>query len=763
MSLRRSSLGPSWQCLGLALGALASVVGVGCAGGRSPAASAQSSPPGVLPLTRVRLYESGVGYFERQGRLEPGKTTLPVPSGHLDDALTTLVLLETDDQARSATGVTFASRLSPAVARARAGLPANQETPLSYDRLLVALRGESVVLRYQDNPASKGLENARSLTARVIDVVAVESNHPSYDHGLLARPITKQDEQVREEPSQIHILLLSESGELLRIDATQVRAVQPLNEMVAQNLNAAMSAHLSTRSNQRQFLEVTGGASAVPRDVALAYLAEAPVWRASYRLRVGAAVSNTTSRLQAWALLHNDTDEMWSHVDVELVLGRPTSFMYPLTAPRYERRELETPEQELSSVAQLSTTTPDALWGDFSDYEGEAFSRVGGEGVGGIGGSGFGSGHGSLGGSHRASSVGHGASRDNVPSELIWVGDLALNAKRVKTPQEANPVFKLEAPIDLAPQHSAMVPFLDVELDAMPVVWFSGMNASAERAVGLNNTTNHTLPAGPMVVYGTGSFLGEAMLQTLQPGGRQFARIGSESDLTITAGATRRESTVEHVDFRDGQLRVHRRETGTTELGFQNQTGRVQRAYVALDVVRNGSVAGADDLDYETTSETPLGVFSVSPGAQNDRSLVTVQALMTGTSLDELERHALDELIQTAALPQRERDVLTKAVPAFDARRVNTVAQAEVQQAIDDLKEEIGQSRSDLHDLAAEEAGAVHQSLMQRIFDKEDRLAKLTAELRRKVEEGERLTAALETVLSEFERFREELLVARRR
>lgn len=734
-----------------------------CAGGHTPAASAQSSPAGVLPLTHVRLYESGVGYFERKGRLEPGKTILPVPSGHLDDALTTLVLLSTDDQARSATGVTFASRLSPAVARARAGLPANQETPLSYDRLLVALRGESVVLRYQDNPLTKGLENARSLTARVIDVVAVESNHPSYDHGLLARPVPKPDEELPEEPSQIHILLLSESGELLRVDATQVRAVQPLNEMVAQNLNAAMSAHLSTRSNQRQFLEVTGGASGVPRDVALAYLAEAPVWRASYRLRVGAAATNATSRLQAWALLHNDTDETWNRVAVDLVLGRPTSFMYPLTAPRYERRELETPEQELSSVAQLSTTTPDALWGDFSDYDGEPFSRVGGEGVGGLGGAGFGSGHGSLGGSHRASSVGHGAARENTPSELIWVGDLALNAKRVKSPQEANPVFHLEAPIDLAPQHSAMVPFLDVELDAMPVVWFSGLNASAERAVGLNNTTNHTLPAGPMVVYGTGSFLGEAMLQTLQPGGRQFARIGSESDLTITAGATRRESAVEHVDFRDGRLRVHRRETATTELGFHNQTGRVQRAYVALDVVRNGSVAGADDLDYETTSETPLGVFSVSVGGQNERSLVTVQALMTGTPLDELERHALDELIQTTALPQRERDVLTKAVPAFDAYRANMVAQAENQQAIDDLKEEIGQSRSDLHDLAAEEAGAVHQSLMQRIFDKEDRLAKLTAEARRKVEEGQRLMAALETVLSEFERFREELLVAKRR
>ena len=45
----------------------------------------------TLPLTRVRLYETGVGYFERSGAVPVGETSLPVPAGHLDDALKTLV------------------------------------------------------------------------------------------------------------------------------------------------------------------------------------------------------------------------------------------------------------------------------------------------------------------------------------------------------------------------------------------------------------------------------------------------------------------------------------------------------------------------------------------------------------------------------------------------------------------------------------------------------------------------------------------------
>ena len=69
----------------------------------------------TLPLTKLRLYETGVGYYERSGQLGgPSGAAVPVPSGHLDDALKSLVVLGEDGQVRS---VAFDSRQSPAVAR----------------------------------------------------------------------------------------------------------------------------------------------------------------------------------------------------------------------------------------------------------------------------------------------------------------------------------------------------------------------------------------------------------------------------------------------------------------------------------------------------------------------------------------------------------------------------------------------------------------------------------------------------------------------
>lgn len=140
-----------------------------------PNEAAQAREGHTLPLKRVRLYASGVGYFERRGRLEGEADVLPVPSSHLDDALKSLVLLTPGAGLES---ISFASRLSPAVARARAGLPAEEAQVLSHDRLLVSLRGERVEVRaHGERVRVRG-------RGRVVEVVAVGPSHPSYVQAL---------------------------------------------------------------------------------------------------------------------------------------------------------------------------------------------------------------------------------------------------------------------------------------------------------------------------------------------------------------------------------------------------------------------------------------------------------------------------------------------------------------------------------------------------------------------------------------------------
>src|SRR5690606_9849647 len=122
----------------------------------------------------------------------------------------------------------------------------------------------------------------KTVRGRVIDVVAVQPSHPSYDHGLPNQRLA-EGESVPEATERLQVLLLTDDGGIVRLDASELVFVRVLDELVSRRLNAALSARLATRPNQHQLLRLTGSERA-PADVRLAYLAEAPTWRASYRL-----------------------------------------------------------------------------------------------------------------------------------------------------------------------------------------------------------------------------------------------------------------------------------------------------------------------------------------------------------------------------------------------------------------------------------------------------------------------------------------------
>lgn len=67
------------------------LVGIGCATSATP-----------VQLRRVVLYQNGVGYFEREGRVENGRVALRLAPHEVDDVLTTLTVVERGDAARQA-------------------------------------------------------------------------------------------------------------------------------------------------------------------------------------------------------------------------------------------------------------------------------------------------------------------------------------------------------------------------------------------------------------------------------------------------------------------------------------------------------------------------------------------------------------------------------------------------------------------------------------------------------------------------------------
>lgn len=83
-------------------------------------------------------------------------------------------------------------------------------------------------------------------------------------------------------------------------------------------------------------LDIVLGAAGA-HDLLVAYSVPTPVWKATYRLVLGAANAQK-ALLQGWALINNASGEDWRDVRLTLATGAPMTFAMKLRAPRFLAR-----------------------------------------------------------------------------------------------------------------------------------------------------------------------------------------------------------------------------------------------------------------------------------------------------------------------------------------------------------------------------------------------------------------------------------------
>lgn len=695
------------------------------------AAHAQERAPTTLPLRTVRLYEVGLGYYERTGRLgKAADLALPVPASHLDDALKTLVVLG-DGGKTSVAGIEFASSIAPDMGRALAGLPAGDDT-ITYVTLLKSLQGASVELKTE----------RETLRGRLVDIV---------DPSRTDMPECAVDEQkamgvTGGAPSKtaaaslapcsvvrpMTLLLLGERGEIRRLRSTDVASIRPLDPGFATRMGSGLDAASTQRASAQKKLRVLASSTS---DITLGYVAESPVWRSSYRLLFDGHDAGT---LQGWALVHNDTDEDWKQVRMELVNGQPTSFLFPLAAPRYTRRGLVTPETELSTVPQLLGRTVDSMWGGmWGDQIGDSFG-AGGLGLSGIGegggGSGSGVGLGSIG------TVGHGAGSAQA-STALSVGNLASIAPAAGVESGVLFRYTLPSPIDLRAHGSALVPFLQRSISARRIAHFERSGAPAHSAVRVTNTTGQTLPAGTIAFFADGGFAGEATLDRMTPDEHRIVAFGADLDVELTTVKATQRDEARLLVFENDAIVEHFVRVHNVDHKIINKSSSGRSVFLRIDYVTNSSVAGADALDFDKAAGKALAIFTVGAKTEVDRRLHVEEGLHRRHPVGELTPKRLAALAAETKLHPDQRGLLRLAAErmqeAQQRRDAITRAQAEVAEVEEDLR------RLRAHLSAARQGGGDAEPFVERVLAGEDRLRALrTRVVGLKAERDERAAAA---------------------
>ncbi|MDI1285030.1 MAG: DUF4139 domain-containing protein [Reyranella sp.] len=258
-----------------------------------------------LALKRVMLSSGGMGYFEYEATVDGDATLkLTVSLPQVDDVLKSLVVY---DDKGGVGGLSLPGR--EPLAQAFKDLPFDQESLGSPSQLLATLKGAQVTVG-----------GSRSVSGRIVSVQE-ETVALGSDKGTTTRT---------------RVTLFTDRG-LQQFILEDAENLQFADAALRDKVGQALIAIQGNRAKDARTIELsTRGAG--KRTVRVAYIVEAPVWKASYRLTLGADPTAARSALQGWATIENLSGQDWKDVELTLVSGRPVAFRQALYDAYYVTR-----------------------------------------------------------------------------------------------------------------------------------------------------------------------------------------------------------------------------------------------------------------------------------------------------------------------------------------------------------------------------------------------------------------------------------------
>ena len=492
-----------------------------------------------LPLKKVALFSSGVGFFERQGEVTGSASVrLPFPSEDVSDALKSLTII---DPACAMPSVTYpAEDTLPATL---GGLKPDLTSNPGLAALLNAVRGA----RLEVTCASG------TLTGRILGV----EEHQ-------ARPISAQQKPKWDGDSEGYSAYLSlyDSGTVQLVDAATILSYRLLDQDVSSDMERALDVLFGAATSKLRNLEVHLPADAT-REVRLSYVTSAPVWKAAYRLDL----TEDPAFLQGWAIVDNASDVDWENVELSLFVGRPSSFTQPLYQPYYVQR------QEIPLAIAGSAEVREYEGG----YEALSIKAMGGVAA-----------------AEMSRSV--GASRKGLPESITAEGKPAGEQFAFTFPQPVTLERHQSAMLPLTQgDFTARKLSIFSNGDVYPQT-----QANPALGVEVTNTTGVTLPAGPVTVFDDRMYTGDALMDFLPAGAKRLLSYGD--DLAVRGSYDSTDSNrIASAKLVHGVLTVNVKYRVRTQYEFVNESSKTR--CLVVEHPRNSDEESVQPPASETTSD----------------------------------------------------------------------------------------------------------------------------------------------------------------
>jgi hypothetical protein len=629
------------------------------------APTTEAPPQATLPLTKIVLYASGVGYFQRDGRIEGhGQVALRFKVDTINDLLKSMTVQDFDGGQVST--VTYDSR--DPITRTLKSFAIDLTDNAGLGNLLWQMRGERI-----------------------------EVATPNLMQGVIMGVETKKERVGDKDVVEVeYVNLLTDNG-LRSIPLPQVQQLRVTNEQLNAELRQALAVLAAGHDTQKKTvtLDLSGQGS---HRVRVGYIMETPVWKTSYRL----VLSDTEAPfLQGWALVENTTDEDWQEVRLSLIAGRPISFTMDMYEPLYAQRPVIVPEV----YAALRPQT----YGQAMEAPGEALreSRLQEEGR----------------RAQKREAPGSAAEAPAAPAPRAR-GMMAEPKPAAPAPPPGPTImqqsfqegvtaaaqamelgeffeYAIKNPVSLARQKSAMLPIVNEAVEGAKVSIYNQRVHAKHPLYGfrLRNATALHLSQGPMTVFDGGVYAGDARLEDLPPGQERLLSYAMDLKTEVEPVSEPEQRELVTVSLRKGTLLTTHKAIAEKTYNIRNRDQKPHLVLIEHPFRADWQLASPSTAT-ERTRDVYRFAVTVDPGPGTRLRVREEKPLQQSVALTDAGPDVLTYYMRATQVSDKVKQALQRVSTLRDKLDQTVQQRRRLEQQIQEISQEQARMRENMGRLA---------------------------------------------------------------
>jgi hypothetical protein len=671
-----------------------------------------------LPLDRVVLFTSGVGFFQHTGKVTDDATVeMKFPAADVNDLLKSMVLEDLDGG--SVSTVSYASR--DPITKTLGTFAVNLTDNPSLGQIIGRLRGEKVEL-----------DAANRVAGTIV--------------GVERRTIPTGEKQTVEK----EFLILLTAGGLRTIALDAITEIRLVDKRLQGELEKALAVLALGHDNDKKsvVLQFTGKGE---RNVRVGYVQESPLWKTSYRLVLdepAAGEQRTKARLQGWAIVENTTDRDWKDVRMSLVSGRPISFTMDLYQPLYVPRPRVVPELYASLLPQV--------YGQDLAAAEEKFRRAQGES----------DGDGAFPNAKRLdrartapgapaaetrAAAGEAESLRRKAAEQMFTA--AQGIRSLAAGENLGELFRyeIEQPVTIDRQRSAMLPIVAETVEVEKVAIYDERVLAKHPLAGLRlvNSTKLNLMQGPLTVFEAGGYAGDARIEDMAPGSERLLSYAIDLDVEVNPRNQSQADEMLAVKIVKGTLVVTRKATRKKVFEIKNSGSKPVKLLVEHPRDGGNWKLVAPEKTAETTRDRYRFAVLAEPGKPATLEVVEEQPGEQRIALSNIDAGQIGIFVQSKVPSQRIKDALGQVLAKKRAIEEIVRTKQEKEREIQVVEQEQNRLRQNMANL--DRTNDLYLKYVRKMTEQEDRVDVLRKEITALIQKEQAARRELDDFLQQLE------------